>query len=97
MVRSKFTPKEKELIILEFFNTHISIAEICRKHKIQPSTFYQWKKKFIDGGKSGLNCKSEGDIVKNLKNENDSLKRLIGEITMANNILKKHSKRAKDD
>ena len=89
MVRSKFTPKEKALIILEFFNTHISMAEICRKHKIQPPTFYQWKEKFIAGGKSGLNGKSEDDIVKNLKNENDSLKRLVGEVTMANDILKK--------
>lgn len=86
---SKFTHSEKVRIVLESLNTNISTAELCRKHNISPPTFYQWKEKFIAGGKASLNGKSDGDIHRNLQKENDSLKRIIGEITMANDVLKK--------
>lgn len=89
MVRSKFTPQEKARIILESLNTNISAAELCRKHNISPPTFYQWKEKFVEGGKSSLNRTSKGDVHKSLQKENESLKRLIGELTVANDILKK--------
>ena len=86
---SKFTHSEKVRIVLESLNTNISTAELCRKYNISPPTFYQWKEKFIAGGKASLNGKSDGDIHRNLQKENDSLKRIIGEITMANDVLKK--------
>ncbi len=86
---SKFTHSEKIRIVLESLNTNISTAELCRKHNISPPTFYQWKEKFIEAGKVSLNGRSNNDINKNLQKENDSLKRIIGEITMANDILKK--------
>jgi len=86
---SKFTHSEKVRIVLESLNTNISTAELCRKHNISPPTFYQWKEKFIEAGKVSLNGTSNNDINKNLQKENDSLKRIIGEITMANDILKK--------
>lgn len=89
MVKSKFTSAEKSRIILEFLNTNITTAELCRKHNIAPQTYYQWRDKFIAGGKASLNGTPNGDVCKNLQNENDSLKRLIGELTIANDILKK--------
>ena len=89
MVKSKFTSAEKSRIILEFLNTNITTAELCRKHNIAPQTYYQWRDKFIAGGKASLNGTPNGDICKNLQKENDSLKRLIGELTIANDILKK--------
>jgi transposase-like protein len=89
MVKSKFTSAEKSRIVLESLNTNISTAELCRKYNIAPQTFYSWKEKFVDGGKASLNGTPNGDICKNLQKENDSLKRLIGEITIANDILKK--------
>ncbi len=89
MVKSKFTPAEKSRIILEFLNTNITTAELCRKYNIHPQTFYQWKDKFIAGGKASLNGTLNGNVCKNLQKENDSLKKLIGELTIANDILKK--------
>lgn len=89
MVKSKFTSAEKARVILESLNTNISTAEICRKYNIHPQTFYSWKERFIAGDKASLNGTPNGDICKNLQKENDSLKRLIGEITIANDILKK--------
>ncbi len=89
MVKSKFTPAEKSRIILESLNTNIGTAELCRKYNIYPQTFYTWREKFVDGGKASLNGAPNGNVCKNLQRENDSLKRLIGEITIANDILKK--------
>ena len=78
MVKSKFTPAEKARIVLESLNTNITTAELCRKHNIHPQTFYQWRDKFIAGGKASLNGTPNGDVCKNLQKENDSLKKLIG-------------------
>ncbi len=98
MVKGKFTSAEKARIILEFFTTNIHIAELCRKHNLPPQTFYQWRDRFVEGGKASLNGTPNGDVCSNLQKENDSLKKLIGEITIANDILKKKRWRiAKDD
>ncbi len=59
------------------------------KYNIHPQTFYSWKEKFVEGGKASLNGTPNGNVCKNLQKENDSLKRLIGEIAIANDILKK--------
>ncbi len=87
MKSSKFTSAEKSRIVLESLNTNISTAELCRKHNISPPTFYQWREKFIGAGKLALN--GNDDTCKTLQKENDSLKKLIGEITIANDVLKK--------
>ena len=89
MVRSKFTPQEKARIVLESLNTNISAAELCRKYNISPPTFYQWKEKFVEGGKTSLNGTSKGDVCKSLQKENENLKRIIGELTIANDAFKK--------
>jgi len=86
---SKFTHSEKIRIVLESLNTNISTAELCRKHNISPPTFYQWKERFIEAGKASLNGRSSNDICKNLQKENDSLKRIVGELTIVNDTFKK--------
>ncbi len=89
MVRSKFTPAEKSRIILESLNTNIGTAELCRKHNIHPQTFYSWKEKFVDGGKSALNRRSGDNTCKTLQKENETLKRIVGELTIVNDTFKK--------
>jgi len=79
MVKGRFTSAEKARIVLESLNTNIGIAELCRKHG----------DRFVEGGKASLNGTPNGDVCRNLQKENDSLKKLIGEITIANDILKK--------
>lgn len=72
---------------MEFFNTNISAAELCRKHNVSPVILQDWKNKFLDGGKQAL--VGRGDAVKNHAKEVENLKRIIGEITITNDILKK--------
>ena len=48
--------------------------------------FYKWKEQFLEGGRKGLEGK---DPDRALVKEVENLKSIIGEITMANEILKK--------
>ena len=89
MVKSKFTPQEKIRIVLESLNTNISAAELCRKYNVSPPTLYQWKERFLEGGKASLSGASNGDAPKSMKREIDNLKRIIGELTIANDAFKK--------
>ncbi|WMT55286.1 transposase [Acidiplasma sp.] len=69
-----------------FQNPNITIAEICRNHGIAVSLFYKWREQFLEGGKKGLEGK---DADKSLIKENEKLKSIIGEMTIANEVLKK--------
>ncbi len=82
-----YTADEKYNIIMESFqNPNITIASICREHGIAVSMFYKWKEQFLEGGRKGLAGK---DPDKALIKENEGLKGIIGEMTIANEILKK--------
>ena len=82
-----WTSEEKLNIMMESFqNPNIAIAERCRNHGIAVSLFYKWKEQFLEGGKKGLEGK---DPDKSLIKENENLKSIIGEMAIANEILKK--------
>ena len=82
-----WTGEEKYSIIMESFqNPDITIADICMNHGIAVSMFYKWKDQFLEGGRKGLEGK---DPDKALIKEVESLKAIIGEMTIANEILKK--------
>ena len=86
-----YTSEEKFNIIMELFqNPNITIAEISKNHGIAVSLFYKWKEQFLEGGKKGLEGK---DPDKSLIKENEKLKSIIGEMTIANEILKNYMKR----
>ena len=88
-----YTAEEKYSIIMEAFqNPNITIAFICREHGIAVSLFYKWRDQFLEGGKKGLEGK---DPDKALIKENENLKSIIGEMTIANEILKKNYMRRK--
>ena len=86
-------PQEKARIVLEFLNTSTSAVQLCRKHNISPAAFQDWKDKFMAGGKQAL--AGRGDVAKIHTKEVENLKRIIGEITVANDILKKTLEGAK--
>ncbi|MGI0045735.1 MAG: transposase [Nitrosotalea sp.] len=88
VTRSRRSAEEKIRIVMESITTNIGTAELCRKYNIQPPVFYQWKEKFVDGGKMALTGRN-GDAAKHLQKENESLKRIVGELTIANDAFKK--------
>jgi transposase-like protein len=89
MPHRRWTPEEKIRIVLESLNTSIGMAELCRKYAVNPTVFYGWKEKFIEGGKQALTRSRRNGGEGELQTENDRLKRLIGELTIANDAFKK--------
>ena len=94
MTKTKFTPDQKIQIVMESIKTSIGTAELCRKHNVHPPTFQTWRQRFMESGKAGLTNQDKRDPVKAVKKENERLKRLIGDLTVANDILKKPWRKA---
>jgi putative transposase len=57
------------------------VADICREHGISEATYYIWKKKY-----SGLGL-SELRELRQLRDENAKLKRLVADLSLDRHIL----------
>ena len=89
MTHRRWTPEEKIRIVLESLNTSIGVAELCGKYAVNPVVFYSWKERFIEGGKRALTRSRRNSGGDELQVENERLKQLIGELTIANDAFKK--------
>jgi transposase len=85
----RWTSEDKIRIVMESLTTNITVGELCRKNNLNPNVFYNWKQKFIEGGKSVLSGFSKDNINKDLETENERLKRIIGEQTIAIDTFEK--------
>jgi transposase len=64
------------------------LADLCRKYNVSPNAIYDWKEKFMEGGKLALSGGLK-DPAKEKEAEIERLKKLIGELTIANDAMKK--------
>ena len=89
MTKKRWTVEDKAKIVMESLTTSTSTVDICKKYGLPPNTFYPWREKFLDGGKAALAGGPSARIVRAAQKENATLKTLVGEITLANDLLKK--------
>ena len=85
----RWTPEDKTRIVMESLTTNITVAGLCRKYNLNPNVFYNWKQKFIEGGRMALSGSTKDNINKDLETENERLKRIIDEQTIAIDAFKK--------
>lgn len=52
--RRHFSPQDKVKILREHLVERKPISEICEKHQIQPTLFYNWQKTFFENGASAF-------------------------------------------
>jgi hypothetical protein len=76
---------------MESLTTNITVADLCSKYNVNPNQYYIWKERFLDGSKLALSSPKDTANDK-LSSENERLKRLIGELTVANDAFKKRWK-----
>jgi putative transposase len=69
------------LRVLREVESGTAVVEICRKHGISQQTFYLWKKKY-----AGLGL-SERRELRQLRDENGKLKRLVADLSLDRHIL----------
>ncbi len=85
--RRQFSAQFKLDAVLELFAGHKSAAQICRERQITDNLLYRWKQTFVEqapsvfGGTSATTSASETRIAE--------LERLVGQLTLENEILKK--------
>ena len=81
--RRKFSAEEKIRIVLEDLRGAIPIIELCRREGIAATMYYRWSKAFLKDGKNGLTLDTRRDAtkqeVKQLKQENEHLKKALAE------------------
>jgi putative transposase len=80
MRKSRFTD-EQIIRILKESEAGTPTREVCRKHGINPNTFYAWRKKF--GGMSVPDARR----LRALEGENRELKKLVAELTLDKRAL----------
>ncbi len=84
--------EEKIRIVLEEVRAEVSVAELYWREGIHPTIYYKWLKDFMDAGKARLrgDTKREatGEEVEQLRGENERLKQLVADLSLANLTLK---------
>jgi len=86
-------PKDKIRIVMEGIRGEVSVAELCRREGIHPTIYYKWLKDFMEAGKGRMRGdglrEATSDEVKGLRQENERLKQLVADLSVANMLLKK--------
>jgi putative transposase len=80
-MKKRFT-EEQIIKVLEEAKTGLKVEEVCRKHGISPPTYYNWKAKY-----GGMPV-SEIKRLRILEKENQSLKKLVADLSLDNVALK---------
>ena len=88
--KSSRTKEEKARIVMEALTGNTSIAEICRRCNIASSAFYKWRDAFIAGGTASLEAGKTSKEMQ-MQREMENLKTIIGDLTVANETLKKYN------
>ena len=92
--RRIYSSEEKIRIIIDGMRGEMTVAELCRKEGISQGIYYKWNKDFMDAGKRRLTGDTMREAntseVKELKDENRSLKELVAELSLDNRDLKKN-------
>jgi putative transposase len=73
--------EEQILRVLREAESGTTVVEVCRKHGISQQSFYLWKKKYAG---LGLNELRE---LRQLREENSKLKRLVADLSLDRHIL----------
>ena len=84
----KWTAEEKLAIVLEGLKGAKPVAEICREHHIAQTQYYQWRDRFLEGGKraltNGIPASEEA-----MRRESEKLQQRMGQQAVALERLKK--------
>jgi putative transposase len=80
MKKSRYT-EEQIAFALRQAESGTPVADVCRQMGVSEASFYLWKKKY---GKLGL---TEIRELRQLRDENARLKRLVADLTLDKHIL----------
>jgi putative transposase len=80
MKKSRFT-EEQITFALRQADAGTPVADVCRQLGVSEATFYIWKRKYANLGVSEMRQ------LRQLRDENSRLKRLVADLTLDRHIL----------
>lgn len=94
--RSEVSVSQRRDAVLSLLRREESAAAIARRYGVSEPTLYRWRDDFLAAGEAALangkGAKSAGDRrVTELERQIENRDQVIGELTIANRILKKLS------
>ena len=92
--RSDLSIPQRREVVLMLLRREEPAAKLARRFGISEQTLYRWRDEFLAGGEGALaNGKGGADprdrAIRELKKELEGRDQVIGELTIANRILKK--------
>ena len=86
--RRNFTPEFKAQVVLSLLTGRKEPADICREQDLHPNVVSRWKTQFIEGAAAVFESShKDNDLAERIA----ELERMVGRLTMENEILKKAS------
>lgn len=86
--QKRFTVDEKEEVVRAYLSGDVKMAELCRAHQVSSTTVYNWRDQFLEGGRKGLAGEQASDREEQLEQEIRDLRDLVGDLALANHLLK---------
>ncbi len=80
MKRRRFNPEQITAILYQA-ESGIPVKDLCRKHGFAEATFYRWKTQYAGMGTA------EVRELKEMREENRRLKRLVADLTLDKQML----------
>ena len=83
--RRQFTPQQKVAILREHLVEHVPVSDLCDKHKLHPTLFYQWQKAFFENGAATF--ESRRPRSRSLSKEEDKIAALEAKLRNKTDVL----------
>lgn len=83
--RRHYSPQQKVAILREHLIEQVPISELCEKHHIHTTLFYQWQKTFFENGAAAF--ERERPRSQSLGKEHDKINRLETKLKDRNEAL----------
>ena len=91
--KNGLSAEKRTELVLAVLRKEDTVANLARRYGVSEQSVYRWREEFVDGGKQRLSSGKGKDAsmreMSQLKRELGERDQLIGEITVANRILKK--------
>jgi transposase-like protein len=90
--KTGLTPAKKKEAVLKLLRREEPASKIARRYKISEATLMRYRDAFLEGGMMALQNGKRNpaeDQVRELKKQLEQRDQVIGELTIANRLLKK--------
>lgn len=93
--KSTLTAEQRSQLVLRLLSKEEPAAQVARRAGISEQTLYRWREEFIGAGKQAMNGRGarseQAKALERLSAEVAERDQVIGELTIANRVLKKLS------